>query len=145
MRIGLIGGGNISVTHAWAASAISGVEVVAVYGANHEKVGQLSREYGAVAYQDLNAFLAHRPMEMVIIGSPSGLHAEQGISAARHGLHVLTEKPIDISTQRADALIAACASAGVKLGVIFQDRLKPDLCRLKRLIAQGKLGKLLLI
>jgi len=56
----------------------------------------------------LPAFLAHKPMQIVLIGSPSGLHAEQGIAAAQCGLHVLVEKPIDIETERADALITEC-------------------------------------
>jgi len=59
------------------------------------------------------------------------LHAEQGIAAARRGLHVLTEKPLDISVRAADALIAAAADAKVKLGVFFQDRFKADLIRVK--------------
>lgn len=144
IHIGLIGGGNITGTHAQAALAIPGTEIVAFYGTNPAKLEQLRGRFGGCLYLDFKAFLSHRPMDMVIIGSPSGLHAEQGQAAAQRGLHVLTEKPIDISTQRADALIAACARAGVKLGVIFQDRLKPDVCVLKQLIAEGKLGKLLL-
>src|SRR5689334_7745757 len=118
IHVGLIGAGNISHTHARAAKAIPGVEIAAVCGTNTEKVKQLSSEHGASPYSDFDAFLQHRPMEMVIAGSPSGLHAEQGIAAARHGLHVLVEKPMEISTARADALIAACSQAGVKLGVI---------------------------
>jgi predicted dehydrogenase len=51
-------------------------------------------------------------MDMVAIGSPSGLHAAQGIAAAQRGLHVLTEKPIDISTERADALIEQRSAPG---------------------------------
>jgi len=145
MRVGLIGGGNITGTHARAARAIPGVEVVAICGDSIEKVERLSKEHGAKAYHDLDAFLAHRPMEMVIIGSPSGLHAQQGSAAARQGLHVLMEKPIDATTARADALIADCAKARVKLGVIFQDRFAPDLQQLKRLLDEGALGKLLLI
>ena len=145
IRAGLIGAGNISETHARALRAIPGAEVVAVCGANAEKVGRLCREHGGAAYHDFQAFLAHRPMEMVIIGSPSGMHAEQGIAAARQGLHVLTEKPIDTSVERADALISACEQAGVKLGVIFQDRFKPDLRRLKQLIAEGLIGKPILV
>src|SRR5215471_1309828 len=144
MRIGLIGGGNISITHAWAVSAISGAEVVAVYGANHEKVGQLSREHGAVAYQDFGKFLAHRPMEIVIIGSPSGLHSKQGISAAQKGLHVLVEKPIAISVEQSAALITACEKANVKLAVIFQDHFKPHIRLLKQVIEDGALGRILL-
>lgn len=144
MRIGLIGGGNISTTHAQAASAISGVEVVAVYGANREKVNRLGRDLGATAYEDFEAFLAHRPMEMVIVGSPSGLHAKQGILAAQQGLHVLVEKPIAISVDQSAELIAACEKAKVKLGVIFQDRFKPHTRRLKQLIEEGTLGRILL-
>jgi predicted dehydrogenase len=144
MRIGLIGGGNISATHAQAASAISGVEIVAIYGENPDKVDRLSREYGAVAHTDLGAFLAFRPMEMVIIGSPSGLHAKQGMLAAEHGLHVLVEKPIAVSTEQSTALIDACEKAKVKLGVIFQDRFKPGIRRLKKLIGEGALGRILL-
>lgn len=141
MYIGLIGGGNITETHARAALAIPGVTIAAILGTNPDKVARLSRDYHAKPYSDLNAFLSHRPMDMVILGSPSGLHAQQGIAAAQHGLHVLTEKPIDITTQRTDALIEAAHQAKVKLGVIFQDRLKPDIRRLKQWLDAGVLGK----
>jgi predicted dehydrogenase len=80
-------------------------------------------------------------MEAVLIGSPSGLHAEQGIEAARHGLSVLTEKPLAINLRQADALIDACERARVKLGVFFQDRCAPDLQNLKKLISDGRLGR----
>ena len=97
MRIGIIGAGGISDTHVRAARSIDGVSVVAVYGANAQKTQALAESAGAVAYGELEAFLAH-PMDMVAIGSPSGLHGEQAIAAARRGLHVLVEKPLDIST-----------------------------------------------
>ncbi len=139
--IGILGGGNISETHARAASEIEGVEVAAVCGPNHEKAARLSSLYGGAVYDDLQPFLEHKSLDVVAIGSPSGLHAEQGIAAARRGLHVLVEKPIDITAERADALIAACELAGVKLGVFFQDRVAPDCCKLKDLMEAGRLGK----
>ena len=144
-HIGLIGGGNISETHARAARAIPGVEVAAVYGTNSEKVRKLCADHGGRPYTDFGAFLAHRPMRVVIIGSPSGLHASQGIAAAKQGLHVLTEKPLDISTGRADELIEASKQSQVKLGVIFQDRMKPHIRQLKDWIDRGLLGKPLLV
>ena len=144
-QVGLIGGGNISATHARAARALSGVEIAAVYGTNAEKVRGLSREHGGKPYGDFAAFLAHRPMDLVIIGSPSGLHATEGIAAAKQGLHVLTEKPIDIGASRADELIEATDRAGVKLGVIFQDRMKPHIRQLKDWIDGRVLGKALLV
>jgi UDP-N-acetyl-2-amino-2-deoxyglucuronate dehydrogenase len=140
LRVGILGSGNISDTHARAAAEIPGVEVVAVYGRNREKAGLLAQQSGAAPYDDLDRFLAHRPMDLIAIGSPSGLHAEHGIAATRRGLHVLVEKPIDITTDRADALIDAADRAGVKLGVFFQDRLKPAVVRMKNLIEAGRLG-----
>ncbi|HEX4425679.1 MAG TPA: Gfo/Idh/MocA family oxidoreductase, partial [Terriglobales bacterium] len=131
-------------THARAANAIPEVSVVAIYGTNQAKVAGLAQEHAAKPYTDFEAFLNHRPLDLVTIGSPSGLHAAQGIAAAKRGLHVLTEKPIDISTQRADELIAAAESSGVKLGVMFQDRCKPDIRRMKQWIDEGVLGKVLL-
>ena len=139
--IGLIGGGNITETHARAALALPGVEIAAIYGTNAAKVARLCGEYGGKPYTDLAQSLAHRPMELVAIGSPSGLHAAQGIAAAQQGLHVLTEKPIDINTERADALITAADKAGVKLGVFFQDRCKPDILRVKKAVEAGILGR----
>lgn len=143
-HVGILGGGNISETHARAAREVRGVEIVAVHGHNRAKAERLAALYGGEVYDDLDSFLKHRPLEVVLIGSPSGLHAEQGIAAARHGLHVLVEKPIDITTERADALIEACEQAGVKLGVFFQDRVAPDVRKLKEMVAAGGLGRLIL-
>ena len=145
VQIGLIGGGNISATHARAVSAISGAELAAVFGSNAEKVNRICKEHGGKPYQQFAEFLSHRPMDMVVIGSPSGLHAAHGIEAASHGLHVLVEKPIDISSASADALISKCSEARVKLGVLFQERFAPDLRRLKRMIGDGILGRPLLV
>ena len=144
-HIGIIGGGGISETHARAAGEIPGVEIAAFYGDNHEKTSQLSQRFGGTAYREFQTFLDHRPMDFVIIGSPSALHAEQGIAAARQGLHVLTEKPIDVSTAQANALIYACDSAGTKLGVCFQDRVAPEIARLKQVVDEGRLGKPILV
>jgi UDP-N-acetyl-2-amino-2-deoxyglucuronate dehydrogenase len=145
IHIALIGGGNITETHARAARAIPGVEISAIHGTNPEKIARLCREHGGTPYQDFDAFLNHRPMDLVIIGSPSGLHAAQGIAAVRHGLHVLTEKPLEISTARADALIEAARQSKVQLGVIFQDRMKPHIRQLKSWLDQGLLGRPIIV
>ena len=144
VHVGILGGGGISNTHALAASQIDGVEVVAVGGANALKVNAIADRHGAAAYTDVEALMRHRPMEVVLIGTPSALHADHGIAAARAGLHVLIEKPLDITTEKADAVISACAEASVTLGVFFQDRCAPDLVRLKAAIDEGALGRPLL-
>jgi UDP-N-acetyl-2-amino-2-deoxyglucuronate dehydrogenase len=75
---------------------------------------------------------------------PSGLHAEIGTRAARAGKHLVVEKPIDVSLEAADRLIAAVRQAGVALTVISQHRFDPGLVELKQLISGGALGRLVL-
>jgi predicted dehydrogenase len=141
VHLGLVGAGNISGTHARAIGEIPGAAVAAVYSPTRERAAALAAAHGAAPYDSLDRFLDHRPMEIVVVGSPSGLHGEHGAAAARRGLHVLVEKPMEISTARVDALIADAKQAGVTLGVIFQDRVKPGVARLKALVDQGALGK----
>jgi UDP-N-acetyl-2-amino-2-deoxyglucuronate dehydrogenase len=140
VRIGLIGAGNISATHARAIGEVPGASVVAVYGPTRERAERLAATCGARADDALDRFFDGTPMDMVAIGTPSGLHGEHGAAAARRGLHVLVEKPIEITATRADVLIDAAARARVSLGVIFQDRLKADVRRLKALVDSGALG-----
>ena len=144
VRVGILGAGNISGTHARAASSIEGARVVAVWGQNHVKAAALARGFDAATYADLNEFLSH-PMDVVAIGSPSGLHADHIAAAAARGIHVLVEKPLDISVARVDHALTIVREQGVKLGVFFQDRLKPDLRRVKTLIKDGRLGRVLLV
>ena len=138
-NVGVIGAGNISDTHARAAVA-AGLKVVAVCGDNRDKSQQLAAQHGATAFDTLDAFLNCRDVELVMIGSPSGRHAEQAAAVVRSGRHVLVEKPLDISTDRVDALLEEVASAGVTLGVFFQDRLKPDVLRLKQALTSDAIG-----
>jgi UDP-N-acetyl-2-amino-2-deoxyglucuronate dehydrogenase len=142
MRIGILGAGGISATHVRAAEGIPGVDIVAVHGANRDKTRALAASTGAATYDDLDAFLAH-PMDIVAIGSPSGVHADQAILAVRRGLHVLVEKPVDTTLEKIDALVEEADRTGVKTGVFFQERLAPDVARIKVAIDDGTLGGLL--
>ena len=143
MNVGLVGAGNISDTHARGALA-AGLQIAGVYGDNHDKARQLAERYGAAAFPSLDALLAHPSLEAVIIGSPSGCHAQQAIAAVRTGRHVLVEKPLDISTARIDRLLEEVTRAGVTCGVCFQDRLKPAIVDMKRRIDAGEIGTPLL-
>jgi predicted dehydrogenase len=73
------------------------------------------------------------------------MHAEQALAAIGRGLHVLVEKPLDISTDRIDAVSAAADRRGVQVGVFFQDRLEPGILRARTLIQEGRLGTPVLV
>jgi predicted dehydrogenase len=143
IQIGIIGAGNISRTHARAALDIPGVKVVAYWSRSPERAGAMAAEFGGRAFTTLDELVAHRPMDFVIVGTPSGLHCEQAIAAVRRGLHVLVEKPLDVTTQRVDQLLEECDRNKVTIGVIFQDRTAPHLAWLRERIAAGDLGRLL--
>ena len=68
MKVGILGGGNISDTHARAALGIPGVEIAAICGANRQKAERLAQAYGGVVYDDVERFLEHRPLDIVAIG-----------------------------------------------------------------------------
>jgi UDP-N-acetyl-2-amino-2-deoxyglucuronate dehydrogenase len=144
LRAGFVGGGGITETHALAAGNCPDLEIAAFCGTNPEKTAALVAEHGGEAFEQIEDMLARAGLDLVVIGSPSGLHAEQGLAAIAQGVHVLVEKPLDVTTERADALIAAAERANVRLGVLFQDRLKPGLARLKDAVECGALGRPLL-
>jgi predicted dehydrogenase len=139
VNAGLIGAGNISDTHARAALA-AGLRIAGVHGDNRDKARAIADRYNTAAFDSLDALLAQPSLDLVIIGSPSGRHAEQAMAAARRGRHVLVEKPLDITTARIDALAKEVERATITLGVIFQDRLKPDVQAMKRRLDAGELG-----
>jgi predicted dehydrogenase len=143
LQAGFVGCGNITDTHVRAARE-AGLGIAAFHGRDPVKAAALAGRYGGRAYERYEDFLRHRPLDLVVIGTPSALHAEQGIAAAERGLHVLVEKPIDVTVASGEALVAAAERAGVRLAVLFQDRLKPDLVRLKRFVDDGGLGRPLL-
>jgi len=116
--------------------------VAAVYGPRRERAEALANTVGANAYDSLDRFFAGQPLDMVIVGTPSGLHGVHAAAAAQRGIHALVEKPIEITVERVDAAIDASRRAGVTLGVIFQDRVKPDVRTLKAAVESGSLGTL---
>ena len=143
LQAGFVGCGNITDTHARAARE-AGLGIAAFHGHDPAKAEALAARFGGRAFARYEDFLAHRPMDLVLIGSPSALHAEQGLAAAEKSLHVLVEKPIDVTLEKGRAFVAAAERAGVRLGVLFQDRLKPELVRLREFVAEGGLGRVLL-
>jgi UDP-N-acetyl-2-amino-2-deoxyglucuronate dehydrogenase len=88
--------------------------------------------------------LSESKADIVTIATPSGLHAEQGVAAAKAGKHVVMEKPMAISLTGADALVQACDKAGVQLFVVKQNRLNPPIQLLKRAVDRNRFGRIYL-
>ena len=76
------------------------------------KARVLAEQYGASAFDSLDALLAHPPLDAVLIGSPSGLHAGHAMAAVRAGKHVLVEKPLDIQTAQPTSIMVTTHGTG---------------------------------
>jgi UDP-N-acetyl-2-amino-2-deoxyglucuronate dehydrogenase len=143
VRVGLVGYGVIGAFHADLWANVAGGKVVAVCDTHPERAQEAAQKYDAEAYTDYSEMLDKADLDAVDICTPSGRHAEHGIAAASRGLHVLSEKPLDIDLQKVDRLIQTAEENKVKLACIFQYRMSPDARRAKQLVDEGKLGRLL--
>ena len=144
IRFGIIGAGVAGRYHAQAIAQTPGARLMAVCAGHPERATALADAFNARVEPDVAALLACDDIDAVCICTPSGQHAEQGIAAAKAGKHVLVEKPLAITLADADALIDACRTAGVHLGVALQRRTDPDFCAAREAIAAGALGRLIL-
>ncbi len=145
IRFGIVGCGVISPHHAKAVTAAPDAELVACCDIIPERAKNLADEHGTPkVYTDYKDLLADPNVDAVNVCVPSGLHGEVTIAAAKAGKHVLCEKPVEITLPQIDAMITECRKAKVKLGVIFQRRTSPLWNKIKKVIDDGSLGKLVL-
>ena len=139
---GIIGCGMIARFHARAIQDCGGA-LVACFDTFGESAKKLASEFGGVTpYANLDAMLADPRVEVVTIGTPSGSHLEPAIAAARAGKHVIVEKPLEITTERCDAIIAACQENEVVLGTIFPSRFHASSVQMKHAVESGRFGRL---
>lgn len=116
------------------------VQVVAVADINVEAGEQRARELGCPFYASYQQLLEKERPEVVTIMTPHPFHARIAIDCLQAGSHVLVEKPMAVQVAEADAMIEAADKAQRLLGVIFQQRLRPEIQAARRLIQEGRLG-----
>ncbi|MDA8212054.1 MAG: Gfo/Idh/MocA family oxidoreductase [Clostridia bacterium] len=139
---GIIGCGRIAPKHAEAIIALEEAELVAVCDIDANRVRDFETKYRAKGYDDYEQLLANPDVQVVNICTPSGLHAEIGIAAARAGKHVMVEKPMAMNLKEANALVKACEEAGVLLAVVHQNRFNSAVKQLRGAVEEGRFGRL---
>lgn len=145
LGFGLVGCGMISEFHARAINDLRGAKVAALFTSRPEKAAKIFDIAGKCAvYTDYGRFLKHPGLDIVNICTPSGAHLEPALQAAAAGKHVVVEKPLEITLERCDRLIAGCRKKGVLLCTIFPSRFSPANQVLKQAIDEGRFGKLTL-
>jgi len=143
-RVALVGCGRISKNHFDAIRKVEGLHLTAVCDVVEDRARAAGEEHGVRWFTNYADMLREAECDVVTIATPSGLHSAQGIAAAKAGKHVVTEKPMAITLEQADALVAATDAADVRLFVVKQNRLNPSVQLLKRAVDKGRFGRIYL-
>lgn len=146
VNFGVIGCGRISKRHLdlLGGGQIDGAKLVAICDNDPSRRDAARQRYNVSAYDSLDAMLADPAIEVVTVLTPSGMHAEHAIAAAAAGKHVVVEKPMALRLEDADAMIAACDRARVKLFVVKQNRFNVPVVKAREALDAGRFGKLVL-
>jgi UDP-N-acetyl-2-amino-2-deoxyglucuronate dehydrogenase len=102
-------------------------------------------QYAVLAFQDINSLLSAAVADVIVLCTPSGLHAQQTIQIAKQGVHVITEKPMATRLADAQQMLQSCHEANVRLFVVKQNRYQPTLQLLKQAIENNRFGRLYLV
>ncbi|MGH7561178.1 MAG: Gfo/Idh/MocA family protein [Gemmatimonadales bacterium] len=146
IRFALVGCGRISGNHVEAIAAHGAdAELVAVADLDPAALARATAQTGAPGFPSLEALLAGTEPDVVILATPSGLHAAQAIRCAKAGRHVMTEKPMATRWQDGKSMVQACDDAGVYLFVVKQNRRNPTLQLLKRAVLEDRFGPMYMV
>ncbi|CAN5820913.1 Gfo/Idh/MocA family oxidoreductase [soil metagenome] len=137
----VVGTGNIARAHVEAIGLLPNAFVAGVTSHTPERARAFAKEYDVRAYADLAEALADDDVQVVSVCTPSGAHLEPAVAAAEAGRHVVVEKPLEISTERARTIVDAAERAGVQLATIFMSRFSDAHVRVKEAIDAGRLGR----
>jgi len=146
LRFALVGCGRIAANHMAAIERHQDrAELVAVCDPDPAALAAAVQRTGARGFAHLGAMLSELEADCVVLATPSGLHSQQAIAAARAGFHVMTEKPMATRWQDGLDMVRACDEAGVRLFVVKQNRRNRTLQLLKEAMRADRFGRVYMV
>ena len=146
IRFALVGCGRISCNHFDALDRHKDrAELVAVCDIDPEALAKAEARTKAPGFRTLDALLAGSDPDIVILSTPSGVHADEAIQVAASGRHVMTEKPMATRWRDGKRMVQACDQAGVHLFVVKQNRRNATLQLLKRAVEKKRFGRIYMV
>lgn len=127
----------------WRESPALGIEAVAGWDHDATRLQESATKFGLEAVADLTALLARREIESVVIGAETSRHADLVIAAARAGKRIVLQKPLALTLAQADAIVDVVDATGVPFSLAWQMRVDPQNLRMKQLVTDGTLGRIL--
>lgn len=146
IRFAIVGCGRISTNHVEAIKKHGErAEVVGVCDIDPVALASAVQETGVAGYSELRTMLAECDADVLVLATPSGIHASQAIEIANAGRHVMTEKPMATRWADGKRMVQACDEAGVRLFVVKQNRGNATLQLLKRAMEKGRFGRIYMV
>jgi UDP-N-acetyl-2-amino-2-deoxyglucuronate dehydrogenase len=143
IRIAVVGCGRISKSHFSAIEKLGNdLDLVAVCDIDPIALKEHSEKYKVSAYLDMEDMLNSERLDLVALCTPSGIHPDQTVIAAKHKVNVMTEKPMATRWSDGVRMVRACDDAGVRLFVVKQNRRNTTLQLLKRALNEKRFGKI---
>ena len=145
VQFGIIGCGAIANIHAMAIKAIENAELKAVADVNIDNARKFAERHNIKEYySDYRELLKDRDIDIVNICTPSGLREDVAIASARAGKHIIAEKPVEVTVEKIDRIIAECKRHNVALAGIFNYRYNKNYRIIYDTIQKGRFGRLIL-
>ena len=141
---GILGCGTIGPFHAQALKPVDQAELVQVCDVVEEKAQKVADEHDCSYCTSYDELLANDDIQAISICTPSGMHSDHSIAAARAGKHIICENPLDITLEKIDAMIEAAEANDVNLAGVLQFRTYPAFQKVRQAVRDGKIGKLVL-
>lgn len=142
LKIGIVGCGTIASIHAQAIQESEKLELISVFSRSEQKASSVGAKFNVHWQTNWDLFIADPELDAVSICTPSGNHLDYGEMAAQAGKHVIVEKPIEVTMDRAKRLIKVCEENNVALAVIYQSRFTPEIMNLKKKLDERVIGEL---
>jgi len=143
IRVAIVGCGRISKNHFGSIEThAENVELAAVCDIDAKVLAEHADRYRVPGYQHLEELLQSEQLDLVVLCTPSGIHPDQAVLAAKYKVHVMTEKPMATRWQDGVRMVRACDEANVRLFVVKQNRRNTTLQLLKRAIGEKRFGKI---
>ncbi|MCB8839323.1 Gfo/Idh/MocA family protein [Aurantimonas sp. VKM B-3413] len=140
-RVAIVGLGMVADVHARSLIDLSDrVEVAYAFSPTPARRESFAGRYPFPTAGSIDAILGDPSVDALIVLTPPNTHGDIVGKAAAAGKHVLLEKPLEITTERAEAMVAACEAAGATLGIVLQHRFRPAAERLAEILGRGDLG-----
>ena len=146
LNFALVGCGRISKRHSelLGHNQIKNARLAAVCDIKVDRAKAIGEQFGVPYYQDMLKMMETEKIDVVVVLTESGLHADHVVALARFKKHIMVEKPMALTLADADRMIAACDVAGSKLFVIKQNRFNVPVVKLRQALEAGRFGKLVM-